>query len=598
MIGEIQDKLRKNHNFYEGNNELYESSPLKRIISRFEYILNTYLREFVDLSIKDWVEFIKLFTSPSLNNDELWKMNEHPFVVIHLSIKKKEKKKKDKKKKEEKKKDDKAPEGAAPEEKEVEESDEDDKNRVIYKPSIEDCQEYVLSSMEMVIDSTNSVNGLESDLMPFLQKKSNPNFPIDQNFPWISGASEHLSTMIDENVEGPKNLLDDYKKYEYILNVDKKQLVDDLFKGAEDGGKVPLEEIKAQIEHYDKAHYEIMTLSEDEVDFRIFRVMSKKLKSQLGDKAMEWKTMILDATYSFCTESVANVFKIYNEMQEKILHDPINEKELIASKDFIAEAPATVERLTEELKEVYRHYMMLEEFSYMYKELDIESFWYMKVWPLKIQACLTDGKNMQQEKNDLFSAKLEAEKESFTKQITTYQQNFEKIKDFTKLDQVQDLITATFELKKNIDTAHNTVVQFHDRETTFGLPETPYPDLDDIDKSFKPFFDLITMSHEVKQLLREWTEERLMTRDTEAIFSSISQWQSSCFQLYKKLNEDYPDTAEVAQDLRGQIEQFSKNLPLIKAFTSEAILEEDWKEIQQLVSTVVTGPFERDEIKV
>jgi hypothetical protein len=39
-------------------------------------------------------------------------------------------------------------------------------------------------------------------------------------------------------------------------------------------------------------------------------------------------------------------------------------------------------------------------------------------------------------------------------------------------------------------------------------------------------------------------------------------------------------------------------LPLIKAFTSEAILEEDWKEIQQLVSTVVTGPFERDEIKV
>lgn len=127
-----------------------------------------------------------------------------------------------------------------------------------------------------------------------------------------------------------------------------------------------------------------MTLSEDEVDFRIFRVMSKKLKTQLGDKALEWKNMILDATYSFCTESVANVFKIYNEMQEKILHDPINEKELIASKDFIAESPATVERLTEELKEVYQHYLMLEEFSYMYKELDIESFWYMKVWPLKI----------------------------------------------------------------------------------------------------------------------------------------------------------------------------------------------------------------------
>lgn len=47
LIGEIQDKLRDKNNFYEGNNEKYEISPLKRIISRFDYILNTYLREFV-----------------------------------------------------------------------------------------------------------------------------------------------------------------------------------------------------------------------------------------------------------------------------------------------------------------------------------------------------------------------------------------------------------------------------------------------------------------------------------------------------------------------------------------------------------------------
>jgi len=59
LIGEIQDKLRKNHNFFEGDDQVYEMSPLKRIISRFEYILNTYLREFVSISINDWVNFIK-----------------------------------------------------------------------------------------------------------------------------------------------------------------------------------------------------------------------------------------------------------------------------------------------------------------------------------------------------------------------------------------------------------------------------------------------------------------------------------------------------------------------------------------------------------
>ena len=50
----------------------YEESGLKRIITRFEYIMNTHLREFVRLSINDWVEFIRYFTDPNLNNDELW----------------------------------------------------------------------------------------------------------------------------------------------------------------------------------------------------------------------------------------------------------------------------------------------------------------------------------------------------------------------------------------------------------------------------------------------------------------------------------------------------------------------------------------------
>ena len=64
LIGEIQVKLRKNHNFFAADAYAYEQSPLKRIIARFEYILNTYLREFVRLSITDWVEFIKSFTVP------------------------------------------------------------------------------------------------------------------------------------------------------------------------------------------------------------------------------------------------------------------------------------------------------------------------------------------------------------------------------------------------------------------------------------------------------------------------------------------------------------------------------------------------------
>jgi hypothetical protein len=34
----------------------------------------------------------------------------------------------------------------------------------------------------MIITSTNKVHNLEDDLMPFLQKDKQPNFPLDGNF--------------------------------------------------------------------------------------------------------------------------------------------------------------------------------------------------------------------------------------------------------------------------------------------------------------------------------------------------------------------------------------------------------------------------------
>lgn len=100
--------------------------------------------------------------------------------------------------------------------------------------------------------------------------------------------------MVDHNLSGPNKLLDEFKKYEYILNVDKNELIKDLFKGGEDGKKKSLEEIREQAQHYHQAHYEIMTLREDVVNFKIYRVVTKKMKEELGTQALKIKERILD----------------------------------------------------------------------------------------------------------------------------------------------------------------------------------------------------------------------------------------------------------------------------------------------------------------
>ena len=45
--------------------------------------------------------------------------------------------------------------------------------------------------------------------------------------------------------------------------------------------------------------------------------------------------------------------------------------------------------------------------------------------------------------------------------------------------------------------------------------------------------------------------------------------------LYKKFLDDYPETADVAMELKKEIEDFMEHLPLIKCLLSEALT--DWQ---------------------
>ena len=169
-------------------------------------------------------------------------------------------------------------------------------------------------------------------------------------------------------------------------------------------------------------------------------------------------------------------------------------------------------------------------------------------------------------------------------------EDFEKIKTFNNLNQAQEFSTASYTLKDNIAMAFEKKKQFNEREEIFNQPVTLYPELETLNTDFKPFYDLTVMAYNVKTELNDWTNNALNRQDPKLITDSVDQWMQSCFQLNKKLSEEYPEVAEVAQELKGVVQEFSKNIPLIRCFTSEAITDEDWKEIQELSLIHISEP--------
>lgn len=125
---------------------------------------------------------MKSFTVPKLDKGELWKVPTTPMIVIHLNFRMADKE--DKKKKKVAKKKDNA-EGAP-----AAEDSEDDQNTITYFPKLAKVENFFKNALSMIVSSTNKVNNLEDDLMPFLQKEKQPNFPITEEFPWVVEANE------------------------------------------------------------------------------------------------------------------------------------------------------------------------------------------------------------------------------------------------------------------------------------------------------------------------------------------------------------------------------------------------------------------------
>lgn len=127
----------------------------------------------------------------------------------------------------------------------------------------------------MIVNSTNEINNLETNLMPFMKFDDHPNFKITMESPWIVEADQKITQMCEENIVYPTELLNSYKQYEHLLNVDRKKLIQDLFEGEE---KKPLEEIRELVKLYDVAEQEINNLSNDTIDSTLFRIEVGEIK--------------------------------------------------------------------------------------------------------------------------------------------------------------------------------------------------------------------------------------------------------------------------------------------------------------------------------
>ena len=139
------------------------------------------MREFSDLSIRDWVAFIKSFTTPKLELGELWPLSASALLSVKLEILKPTASKSKDKKRHRK-------EGEGAEGAEAEPEEDDTSKRIRYKPNLKECEEFMIDCLEQMRQTTNAFLCLEKDLVTFLNLEDKSSFDLNPSFVWINEA--------------------------------------------------------------------------------------------------------------------------------------------------------------------------------------------------------------------------------------------------------------------------------------------------------------------------------------------------------------------------------------------------------------------------
>ena len=545
----------------------YEDSPIRKLIHKFDLIFHHHVEEFYMYSIEDFVCFMRSFTVPI--GDQIWKISPVPLIEIDIrytdSDKKKEKKENVKDDKHKRKKDDK---------KKKEREDKEPKE-LLFKPDINECKTQILSLFDHLIEESKKVNILETeDFNVFLSDKKRPVYDLNEETVFLKEAKRKIEDYLNECLIGPKDLLAQFKRYEYLMKPD----IGNYLKVLDKDKSPTAAELKEQLDTLSTAGYEVQTLATDLVRFGMFQVNTEMVKKYLVHRAIKHKNTLLKSISKHCQSSVKKILNSYKQFLSKLEDKPTSKEAYKELKMYLKDSNKRMDELKAQHELVKLNMELLEDNLMKIDKDDERSFWEVHQYPSKLRGKIAKASNNLINYEEQIRIELERQKDIFDKDMNVYQNLLADVMEFNDIEGAKKNYRLVFELHEKLENAVSKVKEINDDEGLLEMKRTEYIILDKLVKDFQPFYSLSKYSEEIQTSIESWYSNPFIGLNPGEIANDIETWNTSLETLNKQL-EEFKDQADVALQLKSCVGEFSQHLELIKCLRSEAMKEEDFNEI-------------------
>ena len=375
-----------------------------------------------------------------------------------------------------------------------------------------------------------------------------------------------------------------FDPYIPFIQMDVNEFVDNLAKAL--GESKTLKDLRAEIEYHREQQDMILNTMPTDVRFAGFvDLQCGAIRDFVGRKHGEVAEKIMDALTQDAQSKTDSICDSFEEMLKKVKTPPKSIEEVTEMREYLEELPMLVAEQQDSIDAVTEIKDQLEQCQYGISDEAFGQMYKAIMWPATIAQAgeaLKPELDLLQEK---FLGVMEGEMLTFGKDLKKIASTVKDFSSHTDITKVQEVSAEAEHIGQQLQDLVAQSKTFKSRAVLFETEAEDYDDLTKVVKDFEPYKALwVTADNWIKKK-QEWLDGPFLEVDADDLEAVVNESFKTMFKQARTFsNQNVKGCAEVATNLRNEIDEFKPIVPVAKALRNPGMRERHWAQLSEKVA--------------
>jgi dynein heavy chain len=481
-----------------------------------------------------------------------------------------------------------------------------DEDQMQFYPSLEELQDAIVSVVHIIADSLQKVPKMHGWIT------------VGEAAGYVSVATEkalldrnikHLIERFQRNLDEPKQELESYSKYRFLINGEAEASVKSFI-----DSEHSLEDYIQEIEKFKLLYSELSGLTSS-VYFNMIELNCRDLRDGLVKRAQDFADHLLSHLAQIHRTTNERIQLEYEAVKIRALTEPADSLEIMDLIDYMEKAKKElIPSLMAQVEESHSRLLyLLEVFTFRMEEVELNKA--VLMWPKQIPPIFDENEMIILKAKDRGEQVLKRRRENVILDLEKCARRVDEFAEYADPESMFQYCKDVQQVQKRLLDIQDHIAAVNKEEELFNAEISTFSELGQIQLRVEPYQKLFTISLKWQRSEKKWMDGGFLDLDAEQIDAEVDEFWREFFKVYKifqqqqkaKEKERGPKSVRrsiaagaeeedgsslaamrICNTVQNQIKEFKTYLPIISTLCNPGIRPRHWQKMSEIIGFDIT----------